>query len=374
MPESKNNLCFVIMPFGDRSADPLHFEKLETIYTQFIKRTVESIKLPRLAGERLKCHRADKEFGSGDIIDHIIESLINAQIVIADLTGKNANVFYELGVRHAVSNATILIAEGTHHIPFDVHTQRTIVYDYTPDGMIRFQANLRKSISQIISAPEKIDNPVRRWLYHRESAKLLSKHAPPGFDVIQSLLIEVSSVRDEIRSQRSELGSLLQAITQGPQSVPLSRLEGIWYAVETNSTYCMKIIKGELRVAYSYGDTGSITSHFYNCRVIGNVLACRFEWFQDASLKGFVFLRFNEPDRLEGGWCLAGELPYMVEDMAESSIAKSPANEFAMALSPESPGLTGIAMERSSQKRFPKWAEDYFEQCALASNSRSRRK
>src|ERR1700685_3497917 len=156
--------CFVIMPIGDPSVDQAHFDKMENIYSEWIKPTVESIQRSDSPGSFLRCHRADKEVGPGDIVEHVIESLINSRIVIVDLTGKTANVFYELGVRHAVSNSTILLAEGTEHIPFDLRTLRAIVYQYTPPGMVRVRRQLQEAVMSIVTAPDKIDNPVRRIL------------------------------------------------------------------------------------------------------------------------------------------------------------------------------------------------------------------
>jgi hypothetical protein len=156
------------MPFGDPSVDQAHFDKMESLYADWIKPTVEAVQMADAPGTYLRCHRANKEPGPGDIVEHVIESLINAQMVIADLTGKNANVFYELGVRHAVRNATILIAEGNEHIPFDLRTLRAIVYQYTPQGMIRFRRQLQEAVVSIVNAPDRIDNPVRRILHQRE--------------------------------------------------------------------------------------------------------------------------------------------------------------------------------------------------------------
>src|SRR4051794_18566007 len=96
--------CFVIMPFGNPKVNPEHARKLDLIYSQWIKPTVESIKDPCKPDESIVCHRADKAMRPEEIITHIIEHLMTSDIVIADLSGKNANVFYELGVRHVINN------------------------------------------------------------------------------------------------------------------------------------------------------------------------------------------------------------------------------------------------------------------------------
>jgi hypothetical protein len=85
--------CFVIMPFGNALVDPALARRQELIYSQWIKPTVESIAVPGEGQEKIKCYRSDKEFRTGDIITHVIRRLVDSGLVIADLTGRNPNVF-----------------------------------------------------------------------------------------------------------------------------------------------------------------------------------------------------------------------------------------------------------------------------------------
>ncbi len=78
-------LCFVIMPFGDAGRDPEGKRKLDHIYSEWIKPTVESLRIPEKPDVTFTCHRADKEVRPGDIISHVVESLVSADVVIADL-------------------------------------------------------------------------------------------------------------------------------------------------------------------------------------------------------------------------------------------------------------------------------------------------
>lgn len=78
--------------------------------------------------------RADKMSNSGLITKAIIEQIISADLVIADLTGSNPNVFYELAIRHSYRKPAIQIIKGAMEIPFDVANMRTISYDTTLSG------------------------------------------------------------------------------------------------------------------------------------------------------------------------------------------------------------------------------------------------
>ena len=176
--------CFVIMPFGNPKVDPTRAQKLDAIYSQWIKPTVESISLTGLANDTIACHRADKEERPGEIISHIIENLTTSDIVIADLSGRNPNVFYELGVRHAVRNNTILISEDLDDIPFDLRGLRTITYGYDPEHMLKLKDSLARAIRAIHQRPETVDNPVQNFLYQREMKGLAERASLPGFTYI----------------------------------------------------------------------------------------------------------------------------------------------------------------------------------------------
>src|SRR5689334_15801453 len=111
--------CFVIMPFGNPQLDEHTARRLDRIYNQWIKPAVEELHLPTDPTLRFVCHRADQSARPSEIITHVIDQLATAEIVIADLSGRNPNVFYELGVRHAVNSNTILITNDIDDVPFD---------------------------------------------------------------------------------------------------------------------------------------------------------------------------------------------------------------------------------------------------------------
>ena len=120
--------AFVIMPFGKKKgADGTLFD-FNAIYTQLIKPTLE------LAG--FEPFRADEETTSGDILTDMFQELLLADLCIADMSIDNANVFYELGIRHAFRKRGIVhIQAGRAYMPFDVFNVRTIPYHITAEGV-----------------------------------------------------------------------------------------------------------------------------------------------------------------------------------------------------------------------------------------------
>src|SRR4051812_26839825 len=109
-----DNICFIIMPFGSLADDPSRRGFWTEVY--------EEILVPSIAraAPGFKCLRADEIASSNNIIADVVAYLCDARLVIADLTGSNANVFYELGVRHALGKPTVLIAQDLEDIPFDL--------------------------------------------------------------------------------------------------------------------------------------------------------------------------------------------------------------------------------------------------------------
>src|SRR4051794_7114624 len=113
--------CFVIMPIGDPNLDRSKYELFKEIYEDVIAPAV------RAATPDCECIRADEIKEAGSIIRDIVSQLCDADLVIADLTDKNPNVFYELGVRHALGKPTILISQRIEDVPFDLRPYRTII-------------------------------------------------------------------------------------------------------------------------------------------------------------------------------------------------------------------------------------------------------
>ncbi len=90
-------LCFIVMPFGP--------EELSDVYEYFVKPSIE-------LNCDLKCERGDDVFGSNVIMDDIQRSIEKARIVVPDLTGRNPNVFYEVGIAHALNKDVLLLSNN----------------------------------------------------------------------------------------------------------------------------------------------------------------------------------------------------------------------------------------------------------------------
>lgn len=121
-------LCFVLMPFGQKPTISGKLIDFDAVYRDLIA--------PAITASGLEPLRADEEMVGGIIHKPMFERLILCEYAIADLTTANANVFYELGLRHAVRPAStvLLFAKDTGQIPFDVAPLRGIPYEIGADG------------------------------------------------------------------------------------------------------------------------------------------------------------------------------------------------------------------------------------------------
>ena len=131
-------LCFIIMPYTD---------KLNPIYENIIKPVIKDLKL--------ECLRADEIFTSKSIIEDIWNNIKKARFIIADLTDRNPNVFYELGLAHALNKEVILLTQNINDVPFDLQHLRYIFYQDSIAGADILKSKLKVYINEQINGNKK---------------------------------------------------------------------------------------------------------------------------------------------------------------------------------------------------------------------------
>lgn len=119
---------FVLTPFND--------EYRKTFF--LIREVCETLKL--------RCIRGDEEFIPNDIFPVILKQIVKSRLVIANITGRNPNVMYELGVAHAIGKPTIIIAKNFTEIPFDLNNKRMVIFKDDKDLI----SKLRDSMTDLL--------------------------------------------------------------------------------------------------------------------------------------------------------------------------------------------------------------------------------
>ena len=155
-----NKLCFVDMSFGKKK-DP--YTGIEVDFDQIYEKAIK----PAIIGANLEPLRGDEEKSGGIIHQAMFARLLLSEYVIADLTTANANVYYELGIRHAARPFTTILLHGNlHPLPFDIAPNRTFMYNIEKDGTIsdksclQLKDGIRARLDTIINDGATRDSPL----------------------------------------------------------------------------------------------------------------------------------------------------------------------------------------------------------------------
>jgi len=101
--------------------------------------------------ENLQCLRADDIWEDATVIQDVVSLIDRAHVVICDCTGRNANVFYEMGIAHALGRNVILLTQSDNDIPFDVRHLRYLTYLQNKEGLRDLTRRLKPKLAAYLS-------------------------------------------------------------------------------------------------------------------------------------------------------------------------------------------------------------------------------
>jgi hypothetical protein len=211
---------FVIQQIG--ATDSPERRRADEIY--------EGIIVPAVKDAGLQPYRADLDLTPGAITPKMLSELLNARVVVADLTGRNPNVFYELGVTHSYARPLISIADSSKSLPFDAKDERVIeLGEYLPTGLglrqgQRAIASLRESLRIVldddyvpptplrdVAANRSVDqlapeNPLAAEMAQmRETLEEIRKRVVPRSFIPPTVKEDIQALRRVIRDNLKEL-------------------------------------------------------------------------------------------------------------------------------------------------------------------------
>lgn len=188
-----SNVGFVIAPIGTN--DSTIRRSTDGLIRAAVRPVIEACGL-----EVVVAHEISEP---GSITQQVIEQLLTAAVVVANLTGLNPNVMYELAVRHAARKPVILIAEVGTDLPFDIADERALFYVNDMAGVEELKSQLAASINAALLAPPPV-NPVYRAA-HAELIRSLESGAGETTYVLDQLTL----LTDRI----AELSRLVRKVT-----------------------------------------------------------------------------------------------------------------------------------------------------------------
>jgi nucleoside 2-deoxyribosyltransferase len=254
--------AFVLMPFD---------AELQAVYSGFIAEV--------LADTGFVVFRADDLLNQRNILNDVVESIATSDLIVADLTGSNPNVYYELGIAHALDKPTILIAQDLDEVPFDLQSYRVISYGTHFAEMARAKVDLKRLLAQAVEGSLKFGSPVSDSKATVKRSSLLLTDADKksaaspesldseidadsepgfmdhlvdmeeGFSELTELATTIASETQRIGSTTAEIGEALQASNRNPS--------------QGSASYRRKLVRKLARELDSYGSTLAETNITY---------------------------------------------------------------------------------------------------------------
>jgi hypothetical protein len=198
-------LCFIIRPIGD--ADTPIRDNSDML--------VDLIIAPVLEPRGYRVERADRIASPGTITDQVINHVLDAELVIADLTGHNPNAFYELGLRHREAKPTIHMITKGQHIPFDVSDSRAVEYSLRNP---RLMDEARKELDRKVEATEKANYKESNPITRARGIRRLSESADSNDQLVAELLRKISELQTRVEGAEATANIALSATGAVPNT------------------------------------------------------------------------------------------------------------------------------------------------------------
>ena len=199
------NICFIITPIGAENS-PIR-KKTDGLINNVIKPVCEELNL-----DAIPAHEIDKP---GSITRQVIQHIMNSKMVIANLTGLNPNVMYELAIRHAAKLPVVCLAEEGTTLPFDITTERTIFYTDDMFGAVKLIPDLKNKI-ELALKDEEIDNPIYRAITDSKIIKDITDSSDKNANEALSYII---SRLDDLDRKIAHRTAPIKDVSQGSRII-----------------------------------------------------------------------------------------------------------------------------------------------------------
>jgi hypothetical protein len=216
-----NTTCFVISPIGE--PDSPTRKRSDQVLKYIIRPAAEECGFTAL--------RADEISETGIITSQVIQHVIEDAVVVADLTGSNANVFYELAIRHAIRRPYVQIIDESDPLPFDVAGIRTIPFTHRDlDSVDSARKEVVKHIRSMTATDANVESPITAAV----DLNNLKRSQNPEDRHLGEVLIAISELKQQVTALQRHTTIPVSLTTSSPYisgkanvTIPLSTLVGV---------------------------------------------------------------------------------------------------------------------------------------------------
>jgi hypothetical protein len=188
---ASKKICFFVAPIG--SSNSLERKRADNIKKYILNEVLSG---------KYKILRADELPQPGSISHQVIKWLYDADLVVADLTGLNPNVVYELAIRHSFNKVSIHLVDTATTIPFDLKDERTIIFDLKdPESMDGCKQELAKNVREMSKRGFTYNSPIFRVL----GVAAATEEEKENF--LETIVDKIESVAADVSMIETSIGS-----------------------------------------------------------------------------------------------------------------------------------------------------------------------
>lgn len=257
--------CFVIMPFGKKKVGGEEVD-FDFIYNNVFKPAIEAVDLPAdEGGGKLLPRRTDQDYFAGDIAQDMFEYIEYSRFALADISGLNANVFYEIGVRHrAHESGTAVFRQESGPPPFDIGQIKAFPYNYQPQDKVSESVSLITRVLTESLVHNRLDSPPMKALRAQREQE---KH--PQFANIEPLLIEADNAM-RLSDWTTATDKYSEALRASPKNMMVYMKRGLIYRDQGEWAEAVadftKVVELSPEYAEAHREKGIAENKAYNSR------------------------------------------------------------------------------------------------------------
>ena len=308
-----NKDCFVIAPIGEPESDTR--KRSDQVLKHVIK--------PAASECGYNAIRADEIDKPGIITSQVIQHIVNDSLVIADLTERNPNVFYELAIRHAISKPFVQIMKKGEQLPFDVAATRTIFVDHQDlDSVAEAKSAISDQIRELEqgiseAGTSSIETPISVSL----DLQLLRQSEKPEDRSLADLVALISSIRGDIGKIESKLevvghDNQLASIRHSIGRLPQELAENFGEVELRSSKFKRAFHPVLIQELLDIGAKGNIGLELL---IIAGLCRDIMPWIHELALESYRFIKEGAKEKARASLV---ELQQMLEFSSHSSLGR----------------------------------------------------